>query len=82
VLHCEKEEGARWLGSGVDDGAWAPANDDRQTRAGEVEMGKSLDRGGGEGRERGREIERGTEGWERRDHVFNRSLMAFINGGR
>jgi hypothetical protein len=45
-------------------------------------MGKSLDRGGGEGRERGREIERGTEGWERRDHVFNRSLMAFINGGR
>jgi hypothetical protein len=45
-------------------------------------MGKSLDRGGGEGRERGREIERGTEGGERRDHVFNRSLMAFINGGR
>jgi hypothetical protein len=45
VLHCE-EEGARWLGSGADDEARAPANDGRQTRAGEVEMGKSMDRGG------------------------------------
>jgi hypothetical protein len=28
VLHCEKEEGTRWLGLGADDGARAQANDE------------------------------------------------------
>jgi hypothetical protein len=48
-------------------------------------MRKSLDRGGRKGRappgpfiERGRERERGAEGRERRDDVFNRPLMVTL----
>jgi hypothetical protein len=104
VLHCEREEGAKWPASGAAERTVRlgvqmtgrelrrTTNGGRRTRVGEVEMGKSLDRGGGEGKSssgtfyREGEGERGAKGRERRDGVFNRPLMAPVfsmesNGG-
>jgi hypothetical protein len=52
VLHCEKEEGARWLGLSADDGARAPTNNVRRptNTPGRGSDGEKL----GQGRERAR----------------------------
>jgi hypothetical protein len=74
-----RKEGMKWLGSGAAERTVRPGvrmtgrelqrttNGGRRTHVGEVEMGKSLDRGGGEGRARlGPFIERGRERQRRR----------------